>query len=77
VTDTLEFDWKYDGPGLGKRGTDTLKLDGKVLDSHPTPHGLPFSLGWCDTSDIGIDTGTPVDDNDYQSRSASPARSTS
>jgi hypothetical protein len=30
----LEFDWKYDGPGLGKSGTGTLKVDGQVLDSH-------------------------------------------
>jgi len=62
----LEFDWKYDGPGLGKGGTGTLKLDGKVLDSHPMPKSLPVSLGWVETFDVGIDTGTPVDDNDYQ-----------
>jgi hypothetical protein len=32
----LEFDWKYDGPGLGKGGTGTLKADGKVADSTQT-----------------------------------------
>jgi arylsulfatase len=26
----LEFDWKYDGPGLGKGGTGTLKADGTI-----------------------------------------------
>ena len=30
----LEFDWKVDGPGLGKGGTGTLSVDGKVVDSH-------------------------------------------
>jgi hypothetical protein len=63
---TLEFDWKYDGPGLGKGGTGTLKLDGQVLDSHPMPKSLPVGIGWADTFDVGIDTGTPVDDKDYQ-----------
>jgi hypothetical protein len=28
---TLEFDWKYDGPGLGKGGTGTLKVDGATV----------------------------------------------
>jgi arylsulfatase len=63
---TLEFDWKYDGPGLGKGGTGTLKLDGQVLDSHSMRKSLPVSIGWADTFDVGIDTGTPVDDKDYQ-----------
>ena len=26
---TLEFDWKYDGPGLGKGGAGTLKVDAR------------------------------------------------
>jgi arylsulfatase len=63
---TLEFDWKYDGPGLGKGGTGTLKADGLVLDSHPMPHSLPISLMWNETFNVGLDTGTPVDDQDYQ-----------
>ena len=62
----LEFDWEYDGPGLGKGGTGTLKLNGKIVDSHPMPHSFAFGLPWVDTFDVGIDTGTPVDDSDYQ-----------
>jgi arylsulfatase len=62
----LEFDWKYDGPGLGKGGTGTLKVDGKVVDSHPMPRSLPVGIGWVETFNVGIDTGTPVDDADYQ-----------
>jgi hypothetical protein len=30
------------------------------------PRSLPVSLGWAETFDVGIDTGTPVDDTDYQ-----------
>jgi len=63
---TLVFDWKYDGPGLGKGGTGTLKVDGKVVDSHPMPKSLPLVLPWCETFCVGVDTGTPVDDKDYQ-----------
>jgi len=63
---TLEFDWKYDGPGLGKGGDGTLKVDGNAVDSHPMPKSLPVGIGWVETFDVGVDTGTPVDDSDYQ-----------
>jgi len=64
---TLEFDWKYDGPGPGKGGgTGTLKVDGQVVDSRPMPRSLPLVLPWDETFNVGLDTGTPVDDKDYQ-----------
>jgi arylsulfatase A-like enzyme len=63
---TLEFDWKYDGPGLGKGGTGTLKVDGKTADSHPMAHSLGGGLPWVDTFCVGIDTATSVDEKDYQ-----------
>jgi hypothetical protein len=63
---TVEFDWKYDGPGLGKGGTGTLTVDGKVVDSHRMPRSLPISLLWDEYFNVGVDTGTPVDDKDYQ-----------
>jgi len=63
---TLVFDWKYDGPGLGKGGTGTLTVDGKVVDSHPMPKSLPIAIAWDETFNVGIDTGTSVDDGDYQ-----------
>jgi arylsulfatase len=62
---TLEFDWTYDGPGLGKGGTGTLKADGKVLDSHAMSRSVPIDLMF-EGFDVGLDTGTPVDDQDYQ-----------
>jgi arylsulfatase A-like enzyme len=63
---TLEFDWKYDGPGLGKGGTGSLKVNGNVVDSHPMPRSLPITLMWDETFNVGLDTGTSVDDQDYQ-----------
>ena len=63
---TLEFDWKYDGPGLGRGGTGALKVDGKVVDSHPMPRSLPVTVAWDEYFNVGIDTGTSVDDQDYQ-----------
>ncbi|MFZ1320287.1 MAG: arylsulfatase [Ignavibacteria bacterium] len=62
---TLEFDWKYDGPGFGKGGTGTLKVDGVVAETHPMPKSLPISLMWDEAFNVGSDTGTPVDDKDY------------
>jgi len=63
---TLVFDWKSDGPGLGKGGTGTLTIDGQVADSHPMPKSLPISVAWDEPFSVGLDAGTPVDDADYQ-----------
>jgi arylsulfatase len=63
---TLAFDWKYDGPGLGKGGTGTLKVDGQVVDTKPLPKSLPIGIGWVETFNVGVDTGTPVDGQDYE-----------
>ena len=63
---TLEFDFKYDGPGLAKGGTGVLRVDGKEVASHSLAHTIPASLTFDETFDIGSDTRTPVDDADYQ-----------
>jgi arylsulfatase len=74
---TLEFDFKYDGlgfatlafnsiSGLGRSGTGTLKVDGKVVAVQTVERTVPLTLPWDETFDIGSDTGTPVDDRDYQ-----------
>ena len=62
----LEFDWAYAGPGLGKGGTGTLKVDGTAVDTKEMPKSLPVGTGWVETFNVGVDTGTPVDDADYQ-----------
>jgi len=64
-THTLSFDWKQSEPGLGKGGTGTLSVDGAVVDTKDMPHSLPVGIGWVETFNVGIDTGTAVD-ADYQ-----------
>jgi arylsulfatase A-like enzyme len=74
---TLEYDFKYDGlgfatlafnsiSGLGRGGTGTFKVDGKVVSTQSMERTVPLTLPWDETFDIGSDTGTPVDDHDYQ-----------
>lgn len=74
---TLAFDFKYNGAGagtlafnsfsgIGQGGFGELKVDGKVVASQKMQHTLPLILQWDETFDIGSDTGTPVDDKDYQ-----------
>ena len=62
----MVFDFKYDGGGLGKGGLGVLSVDGQEVANHRIPHTLPFIFQWDETFDVGIDTGTPVCDQDYQ-----------
>lgn len=73
----MEFDFKYDGlgagtlafnnmSGIGRSGTGVLKVDGKEVAKQKMERTLPLILQWDETFDIGSDTGTPVDDKDYQ-----------
>jgi arylsulfatase len=73
----LEFDFKYDGlgmatlafgdvSGIGRGGTGVLKVDGQVVATQKMERTLPFIVQWDENLDIGSDTGTPVDDKDYQ-----------
>ena len=64
---TVEFDFTYDGPGLGKGGTGVIKVDGAEVASGKLPNTLPFALEASETFDIGSDTGTGVNDADYVS----------
>jgi arylsulfatase A-like enzyme len=73
----LEFDFEYDGlgmgtlayasmSGIGRSGNGVLKVDGKVVAEQKMEHTLPLILQWDENLDVGSDTGTPVDDGDYQ-----------
>jgi arylsulfatase A-like enzyme len=73
---TLEFDYKYDGlgvgtlafnsmSGIGRGGTGVLKVDGKEVARNSMERSIPLILQWDENFDIGADTGTPVSD-DYQ-----------
>ena len=63
---TVVFDFKYDGPGFGKGGTGVLSVDGKEVASRTIPHTIPFVETIYETFDVGVDTRTGVDDDDYQ-----------
>jgi arylsulfatase A-like enzyme len=73
----LEYDFKYDGlgfatlafnnlSGLGRSGTGTFKVDGKVVSTQTMERTIPLVLPVDETFDIGSDTGNAVDDQDYQ-----------
>jgi arylsulfatase len=74
---TIVFDFKYDGlgtgtllynnmSGLGKGGTGTLSIDGKVVQTTQMEHTMPMILQWDEAFDIGSDTETGVNDADYK-----------
>jgi hypothetical protein len=74
---TLEFDFKYDGlgfatlafndvSGIGRSATGTLKVDGNVVATQTMEKTIPLIFTIDETFDIGADTGSPVDDQDYQ-----------
>ena len=52
--------------GLGRAGTGTLKVDGKVVATQKMEKTLPMILQWDESFDIGSDTLTGVNDADYQ-----------
>jgi hypothetical protein len=63
---TIVFDFTYDGPGMAKGGSGSLKVDGKEVASQKIPHTAPALLNLGESFDVGVDTRTGVDDNDYQ-----------
>lgn len=74
---TILYDFKYDGlgfgtlafnnlSGLGRSGTGTLSIDGKMVATEKLERTVPLLLPIDETFDIGADTGSPVDDQDYQ-----------
>jgi len=73
---TLAFDFTYDGlgagtlafnslSGLGRSGTGTLLVDGKAVETIKMERTLPMILQWDESFDIGSDTLTGVNDEDY------------
>jgi arylsulfatase len=65
---TLVFDWQMDANGapFSRGGSGTLSVDGQEVARRSLPRTLPFTFAWDETLDVGLDTGTPVDDSDYQ-----------
>jgi arylsulfatase len=65
---TIVFDWKMEAQGLavGRGGTGALSVNGKQAAEMSLPKTVPFIWAWDETFDVGLDTGTSVDDADYQ-----------
>ena len=74
---TIEFEFKYDGAGagtlvfndfsgVGRPGTGTLKVDGREVATKRMERTLPMILQWDESFDIGSDTLTGVNDEDYR-----------
>jgi arylsulfatase A-like enzyme len=57
---TIVFDFRSDGPGLGKGGTGALVVDGKEVDRKSIEHGTPITFPEDETFDVGLDTRTGV-----------------
>ena len=52
--------------GLGRPGTGSFKVGGKVVATHTLQHTVSLTLPWDETFDVGSDTETPIDDHDYK-----------
>jgi arylsulfatase A-like enzyme len=57
---TIVFDFKADGPGLGKGGTGVLSVDGKEVARNSLEHTTPIMFPEDETFDVGQDTRTGV-----------------
>ena len=63
---TIVFDFQYDGLASARAAPATLSVDGKEVATNTIPHTIPFLETIYETFDVGVDTRTGVDDNDYQ-----------
>jgi arylsulfatase A-like enzyme len=57
---TVVFDFKSDGPGLGKGGTGVLSVDGKQVTTNSMDHTIPVTFPEDESFDVGEDTRTGV-----------------
>jgi arylsulfatase len=63
---TIVFDFKSDGPGLGKGGTGVLSVDGQEVARNSMEHGTPITFPEDETFDIGSDTRTGLSLLEYR-----------
>src|SRR5271170_5345915 len=74
---TIVYDFKYDGlgeatlaynvlSGVGRGGTGTLTVDGKVVSTQKIERTLPLVKPLDQSFDIGLSGPTPMDDRDYK-----------
>lgn len=56
----IVFEFKSDGPGLGKGGTGVLSVDGKQVATSALEHTIPVTFPEDESFDVGQDTRTGV-----------------
>ena len=61
------FDYTYEGPGPAKGGSGVLKVDGQVIATGKQANSFAFQWVADETFDVGVDTRSGVNDNDYLS----------
>jgi arylsulfatase len=63
---TIVFDFKSEGPGVGKGGTGVLYIDGQEVARNSLEHTTPITFPEDETFDIGQDTRTGVAMMEYR-----------
>ena len=61
-TRQVRVEFAYDGGGLGKGGDVSLYVDGNPIGKGRVEGTEPFTYSLDETTDVGVDTGTPVAD---------------
>lgn len=64
---SIQFDFKYNGPGRGMSAIGTLSVDGTQVAEGEIKHSVSNRFSLDETFDVGEDTGTPVVE-DYVSK---------
>jgi arylsulfatase len=65
---TVAFDFEPDpdGPPVGRGGVGTLSVNGQAVARRAMPRTIPFAVQSDESFDIGLDTGSSVDEGDYR-----------
>jgi arylsulfatase len=64
---TIRYEFASDGPGMGKGGIGTILVNGEKVAEGRIEHTQCCAFSLDDSTDVGMDGGTPVSD-DYKDR---------
>jgi arylsulfatase len=59
----VRVDFAYDGGGVGRGGTATLRVDGRAVGEVRVDATVPYYFSFDETLDVGVDLGTPVSED--------------
>lgn len=65
---SIAFEFQPDAAGspVGRGGTGTLSVNGREVARQSMSRTIPFALQGDETFDVGLDTGSSVDERDYE-----------